>query len=107
MDLTVSDINEQLQCDVCGKIGDAKVFASSLGPASFAYCDECVTRGAEPLWMVATAIFKDGGLENFDSAGLSSIVTFSEGRYEDIDYVMNIYPQIEGDIRREFFGDAD
>jgi hypothetical protein len=35
-------------CDVCGKEGDVACFASSFGPISYAYCEDCFNKDMEP-----------------------------------------------------------
>lgn len=94
-------------CDVCDRERQTKICASGLGPASFAYCSECVDNDAEPLMMVATAIFLRGGIEGTDLSELQDLVTFADGRYRDLDYVRQIYPDLEDTIREDFFGDFD
>ena len=42
------DISRDGVCDVCGKQTKVAVFASSCGPVSYAYCEECAARGLEP-----------------------------------------------------------
>jgi hypothetical protein len=92
-------------CDVCHRERETEVFASGLGPASFAYCNECVAKDAEPLMMVATAIFHLGGVENTDLTELQGITTFAEGLYRNLDYARQVYPDLEDTVRRVFFGD--
>jgi hypothetical protein len=94
-------------CDVCGSERQTSVSASSLGPASFAYCTECAHRGAEPMMMVATAIFHLGGIEDTDLTELQDITTFAEGLYRDLDYVRQVYPKMEDTVRQAFFGDFE
>lgn len=94
-------------CDVCGREGPARLSASSLGPVSLCYCKECVDRNAEPLLLVGTAIFMRGGLESLDKEDLSSFTTFDDGEYRDLDYVIGLYPEMEGSIREAFFDEPD
>lgn len=92
-------------CDVCGRDRPSKLAASTLGPVSLAYCEECVARGAEPLMMVATAIFIAGGPDGGDLTGLREVVTFDEGHYHSLDYVVELYPDLEKSVTEAFFGD--
>jgi hypothetical protein len=42
------------KCDVCGKETQVAVAASSMGPVSLSYCENCLAKGAEPYeFMVA------------------------------------------------------
>lgn len=93
-----------LPCDVCGRTGGARVCASSLGPASFAYCSECLEQGAEPLLMVATAVFVAGGPTKFDPADYGVIRSFADGVYVGLEHILEIYPDLEEGIRDDFFG---
>ena len=36
------------KCDVCGKETDVVVCASSMGATSYAYCEDCLSKGLEP-----------------------------------------------------------
>lgn len=94
-------------CDVCDRERETEIFASGLGPASFASCSECAAKGAEPLMMVATAIFHLGGPEEADLTELEDSTTFAEGFYRDLDYVQQVYPELEDRVRQAFFGDFD
>jgi hypothetical protein len=102
-DMAVTE--SELCCDVCGTSGNIQVAGSGLGPASFGYCEECIARDAEPLEMIAAAIFTAGGLEVADFEELADISTFDDGQYRDLKYVIDLYPAMEGSIREAFFGD--
>jgi|GEM_PF-2255340 len=41
------------RCDVCSQVKELHVRASSCGPISFAYCVECLQKGAEPYGALA------------------------------------------------------
>lgn len=44
------------KCDVCGKETRVAVCASTMGPVSLSYCEECLRNAAEPYsFMVAFA----------------------------------------------------
>lgn len=44
------------KCDVCGKETKVAVCASTMGPVSLSYCEECLRNAAEPYgFMVAFA----------------------------------------------------
>lgn len=36
------------KCEVCGKKGDVVVCASTMGPVSYAYCEDCFESHTEP-----------------------------------------------------------
>ena len=91
-------------CDVCGRDRPSRVAGSTLGPASLAYCDECVARSAEPLMMVATAIFTAGGPKGSNLSELREVSTFDEGQYHSLDYVIKLYPDLESSVKEAFFG---
>ena len=97
-------MDEQETCEVCGISGETTVAASSLGPASFAYCSTCIKANAEPLMMIATRIFVAGGLEDADLDNLADVVTFAGGRYAGLDTVVSRYDGLKDDIREAFFG---
>lgn len=48
------------KCDVCGKAGPVVVRCSSMGPFSFAYCQECLSKGAEPYWFMVSTVAISG-----------------------------------------------
>lgn len=50
------------KCDVCGRSPILGVASSSLGPISFAFCDECIQKNAEPACMLDATL---------DSVGLN------------------------------------
>ena len=94
-------------CNVCGAEGEIGVFGSSIAPASFAYCRECVERKAEPFMTVATKIFFLGGASSKAISTLADIVTYDEDQYVGLDAVLQSYPDLEDDIRADFFGEND
>ena len=36
------------KCDVCGEETEVVVCASTMGPISYAYCEDCLNKGLEP-----------------------------------------------------------
>ena len=96
--------NSSSVCDVCSKEGPVKVHGSGLGPASFAYCEECIMRNAESFLMIATAIFVAGGPDQIDTNELGQFSTYLDGQYTDYLAVLKIYDELEDGIRSEFFG---
>lgn len=48
------------QCEVCGKETMVVVCSSSMGPFSFAYCEDCLRAGAEPYWFLVNVISMSG-----------------------------------------------
>ena len=94
-------------CDVCGREGPTSVHASSLGPASMAFCGACLERKAEPLMMVATAIFFAKRHNDGDLSQLANVVSFVDGAYVDLDRVLKHCDELEVIVREEFFGPDD
>lgn len=81
-------------CNVCGRERPVTVHASSLGPASFARCDECIALGAEPFMMIATRFFVHGGVHEAGLAELKDAVTFFDGQCVGVDVVAEHYPSV-------------
>jgi len=98
------DTTDEGYCDVCSRNAPTQVAASGLGPASFAYCDQCIEHQAEPLNMIATKIMLAGGLDNFQPESLGTVTTYAEGAYQPLSYAMRVYPDLEEDIRAAFYG---
>lgn len=53
------------KCDVCNKESKVAVCASTMGPVSFSYCKECLSKGLEPYKIMVISIacagkFPDG-----------------------------------------------
>ena len=94
-------------CDVCGRESVLQVAGSSLGPVSLGYCFECVSRNAEPMQLIATAIMLRGGAGSDDLEDLQEFQTYVEGAYRGFDHVRSIYPAMEGSLRDAFFGELD
>ncbi len=69
------------KCEVCGNEGEVFVRASSLAPASFAYCKRCLDKGVEPYFLIMQRLWLEG----------SSLDDFSEKRQEAIKELLNIY----------------
>lgn len=44
------------KCDVCGKETQVVIAASSMGPVSLSYCEDCLGAGAEPYEFMASYI---------------------------------------------------
>lgn len=72
-------------CDVCGKddIGIAGVVSSQLGPMSFAYCPLCLIMGAEPKFMMDSAIESCGGIDNVHKGLLLTYYDMETDSYID------------------------
>ena len=49
-----------MKCDVCGKDNAVYVVASTYGPESFAYCEECLLKGIEPYGAIVSYIASAG-----------------------------------------------
>lgn len=99
-------IDESNGCGVCGREGAVRISASSLGSMTLGYCPECLSRNAEPLQLIATAIMLRGG-EAGEFEDLQALQTYDEGAYRDFDYVLALYPGMEGALREAFFGPSD
>lgn len=52
------------RCDVCGKSGKIYVAASTMGPVSFAYCEQCLANGAEPYQAMVSYVACAGHFPN-------------------------------------------
>lgn len=98
--------DDVVHCDVCAKASRGHVLASAMGPVSFAYCQECQIRGAEPYGAVAMRIFVMGGQEG-DLDELRDVVTWNDGRYVGLASVLENYVALEPDIRAAFSGAFD
>ena len=94
-------------CDVCGREAVLQIAVSSLGPVTLGYCPECVSRNAEPLPLIATAIMLRGGAGSDDLEDLQEFQTYDEGAYRGFDHVRATYPEMEGSLRDAFFGEPD
>lgn len=53
-------------CDVCGKNEMAHVAASVMGPISFAYCQDCLNKGAEPYGSLIASIACIYGVKDWE-----------------------------------------
>jgi hypothetical protein len=82
-------------CDVCG--GAAKgVAASSLGPISLAYCQECLSRGAEPIGMWHLTIGLCDGPDGVRPEFTEHAASYKNGRYIGWDEIASSYsPEVE------------
>ena len=47
-------------CEVCGKSAPVVVVSSSLGPCSYACCEECYDANLEPYPMIVTTVWTCG-----------------------------------------------
>lgn len=67
-----------LTCQVCAESEAEGVACSGLGPISFAYCRECLDKGAEPEGMFAcTAEMCGTDVADF----VKGMTTFKDGGY--------------------------
>ena len=94
-------------CDVCGREAVLQIAGSSLGPVTLGYCPECVSRKAEPLQLIATAIMLRGGAGSDGLEDLHEFQTYDGGAYCSFGHVLAIYPEMEGSLREAFFGEPD
>lgn len=82
-------------CDVCNSPGPLTVYASRLGPMSFAYCEICREKGSEPLPATCLRIYVYGGIDAAKYSDLKDIVTYIEGEYVGFDEASQAYPDWE------------
>lgn len=70
-------------CDCCNRERLVRVAASPIGPASFAYCDECLSAGAEPegtvvyLWEDVA----DKNWSNIRKTLVEETTVYKDGKY--------------------------
>ncbi|KGR73556.1 hypothetical protein [Ureibacillus manganicus] len=64
-------------CNVCGENIAKGVFASRIAPVSLAYCESCLSKGAEAYYVVVTtaAISKSENPDFQMEKGLAEILT--------------------------------
>lgn len=67
-------MKRESKCDVCGAQGIVGVGASQFGPASFAYCRDCLDCGAEVWGVITWAFFQSGGESQPDKNPLGKYV---------------------------------
>lgn len=94
-------------CDVCNRSSTdgGGVFSSSLGAVSFAYCRECLSRGAEPLWMWHTTLFACGGPDDIRRDLKEQASSWINGTYVDWKGIVASYKSVGyGDPRKETGG---
>lgn len=80
-----------LTCDVCGENEAVGVAASSCGPVSFAYCQECLSAGREPYGALVAYVC---GAQSMDDLA------------EWIHPVVKATLSAEGKTEEEFFADC-
>lgn len=73
-----------LDCQVCGRVA-LGVGCSGLGAISFAYCEECAARGAEPIG-VLLRIAEVNGEENYRGC-----ITWTDGKYITFDEAQELF----------------
>lgn len=71
-------------CDVCRKNEAAGVCSSALGPVSWAYCSQCLSRNAEPAVMFDATIDGCGGVDGV-ADWVRQMTTFVDGNYVPFD----------------------
>lgn len=82
-------------CDCCNRERDIQVAASPIGPASFAYCDECLANNAEPegtivyLWEDVA----DKDWENIRADLLECTKVFKDEKYLTLKEWSDAYPK--------------
>lgn len=90
-----------MKCDVCGKERETFVAASTYGPESFAYCEECLKNGKEPYDAIVTYIscaghFPDDINETYqkDVRRQLKLHGISEDQFiEDVEKAINFYQE--------------
>ncbi len=101
--VTSAEHIEVTHCDVCGQTtNDIRVFASGLGPASFAYCAQCIERGAEPFMMVVARVYFAGGPHAYFEPHVSNAVTHDGVGYVGLRAVLERYDELHHIVRSAF-----
>jgi hypothetical protein len=90
-------IEREIYCNVCNKQGIRGVACSILGPISFAYCQACLIRGAEPLGMWHSTIDVCGGPDGVADDYKAAAVAFKDGEYLDWDGILACYEPFDWD----------
>lgn len=90
-------------CDVCGR-NPGKVYASGLGPVSYARCETCIEEGAEAIGIICLRLFFNGGParaaeSSQESWWRQSARTYLEGRYVGWAEIVAAYPEFEAEFR--------
>jgi hypothetical protein len=73
------------------------VFASRLGPASYAQCQHCIDQGAEYIDAVLMWVALNGGVESSPEMK-HSLISFQDDKYIDWDEISAFYMEREDDI---------
>lgn len=68
-------------CDVCNRQGTTQVVCSAVGPASFAYCTECLHQGTEPLGCFYYLYDDVGNKGEGLHESVKNLRTFKDGKY--------------------------
>lgn len=85
---------DDLVCDVCGREATG-VASSSLGGISFAYCQECLDRGAEPLPMWHNTIWCVGGWHQIRTELVLSACSWFQDQYVGWATIVSTYREDE------------
>ncbi|HHT7153096.1 hypothetical protein P4I89_08490 [Bacillus cereus] len=87
-----------MKCDVCNASDNiVGVFASSLSPATFAYCKSCAESSAEPYGVLVTRL----SVSLFSSADYDSQVR------DSVKSIVDSSLRIVGKTKEQFFADLD
>jgi hypothetical protein len=101
---TKADTTPTRTCAVCG-LNPGEVWASGLGPTSYARCKTCLDQGAESIGVICLTIFLQGGpacAEENDSSDwwLHGVKTYFENRYIGWQEILTIYPEYEAQFMK-------
>jgi hypothetical protein len=91
-------------CAVCG-LNPGEVWASGIGPTSYACCKTCLDQGAESIGVVCLRIFLDGGPVSVEKTDWGSdwshvVKTYYEGRYIGWQEILTVYPEYEAQFKK-------
>jgi hypothetical protein len=93
--IDLDKLEQEMYCDVCNKQGIRGVASSILGAISFAYCEECLIRGAEPLSMWHNTIDICGGPDEVADDYKAVAVAFKDGHYLNWHGILACYEPLD------------
>ena len=90
-------------CDICG-LNPGKVYASGMGPVSYAMCKTCISEGAEILGLICLRLFFHGGPDRVTDRDdgewwRNSVRTYMDGDYVGWPEIVAAYPEFEASFR--------
>src|SRR5688572_10857298 len=78
------------ECEVCLRVQQVHVVSSSLAAMSHAYCEECLNRGAEPLWAWEATVGICGGPQYVAKEYQEDACSYSNGEYISWDRIVEL-----------------